>query len=536
MDMVPRRALPLGLLAACSAGFGITGDGSAPAAPREPRAAADADADADADHDSDAGTAADRDGDGWPNADDCEPGDATRYPGAPALCAGRTCGWDFCDSLCGGVACADEPSQNTVLQIVGDWYLPSTTDSMLVEDPAESPGGDFRGQLFYAADGAADGDTPLYRLVASAGQVDHMVSTDPTEGAPDYVLEGTLAHGWSAAKDGMDALVRYYSSSRYDHAAGFGSAAPAGYATEGALAWVYPRYGLADEDLATLSGAEVSLGLNRVAGGAAWSLRWGGVEFLSAYDFGRQLQVAFQMNGAGEADNPTEAGDAYAAPGDPEGWRHGSPLLDLSIDGRTVSTSTRPLQWLPGGFHAAAHDTTRNPVAWDGTFEKTIRLDHGGNPHVLAWTTTITFPETHGSLNIELATAYLPGSFDTFYTYDARTRTLADKTAGVPLGGCVDPSLDPDQRPEAGGVIVASASGSHALGVYRERPLSPSEGYGLCNFLYGETGSTDFSTSKWNLLERPPGGLDAGTYSWDFFLVVGTLADAVAAMDELHAR
>jgi len=46
----------------------------------------------------------DGDGDGWTDVDDCIPDDPLRYPGAPDLCTNRTCGWDFCGGLCGGVA------------------------------------------------------------------------------------------------------------------------------------------------------------------------------------------------------------------------------------------------------------------------------------------------------------------------------------------------------------------------------------------------------------------------------------------------
>jgi len=490
--------------------------------------------------DTDGGSSDDADGDGWADEEDCFPAEDDLYPGAPGLCDGRSCGWDFCGGLCGGVACAEQPTSNTVLQVVGSWYVRSTSDSVLTEDPSESPArATFLGQRFYAPDSSADGDVPIYRLYHRAPGTDaddHMASTSATEGSPDYSLEALLAHGWSSEREGTGLLTRYISTSPYDHDAAFEAEPPAGYAPEGGLAWVYPRYGTSDEELTTISGAEVTLGVNRVAGGAVWSLQWGGIEFLSAYDFGRQLQIAFQANGAGEGDNPTEAGDAHAAPSDPDGWRHGSPLLDIRTGTGTVWTRTRPLQWLPEGFHTAAHDTTRNPVAWDGTFEKDITLDYGGNPHIVAWTTRITLPEAHASLNIELATAYLTGRFDTFYTYDAATGSLVDKTAGIPHMNCVDPSIDPDQQPEAGGVILSTSTSSHALGIYRNRSLNSVEGYGLCGFLDGGTSPRDFATSKWNLLERPIGGLDAGTYSWDLFVVVGSLRDCVNAMDELYAR
>jgi hypothetical protein len=482
----------------------------------------------------------DRDGDGWSDDADCAPDDGAIYPASPALCAGRTCGWDGCGGQCGGVACVDQPSSNEILQIVTSWYRTPTSNALLSEDPNEAPSAStFRGQLFYAADDGTVGDVPLYRLYQAAPGSDiddHMVSVDPNEGAPSFSLEAVLAHGWSQPREGQAHLYRYLSTSPYDHDAGFGAPLPFGYALEGGLAWVYPRYGLEDEVLTTVAGSEVTLGLNAAAGGAVWSLVWGGQEFLSAYDFGRQLQIAFQMNGAGEADNPTEAGDRHATPSDPDGWRHGSPLLAMTTGPGTAWTRTRPLQWQPEQFHTGAHDTTRNPVAWNGTFEKELTLDEGGNPHVIGWTTRITFPEDHASLNIELATAYLTGQFTNFYTYDAATGRRTNKTASIPSMGCVDPSLDVDQRPEAGGVIVSTASGGHALGVYRRRALQPTEGYGLCNFPGGPTGPYDFATSKWNLLERPPGGLSAGTYTWRFFLVVGSLNDCTAAMDALYQQ
>jgi hypothetical protein len=481
----------------------------------------------------------DQDGDGYANADDCDDTDGAMYPGSAAACDGRTCGWDFCGGQCGGVACATGSTSNTVLQVVGNWYISGTSDAMLSEDPSESPsGGSFEGQLFYAADDTSGGDTPLYRLYqASPGNDadDHMASTSSSEGSPAFSLEGELAVGWAAEQPGTDLLCRYLSSSPYDHDAAFTSDPPSGYAAEGGLLWVYPRYGLDDEVLTTISGSEVDLGVNLVGGGAVWSLEWNGLEFLSAYDFGRQLQIAFQANNAGEDDNPTEAGDGHSSPSDAEGWRHGSPLLDITTGSGTVHTTTRPLQWHPEAFHTGAHDTTRNPVAWDGTFEKEITLDYGGNPHVIAWTTRIGLPQEQGALNIELATAYLTGRFNTFYTYDVAAGALTDKTSGIPLGGCVDPSDDPDQQPEAGGVIISTAAGDYAMGVYRNRGLNATEGYGLCSFLYGDTDPYDFSTSKWNLLERPTGGLDAGTFDWSFFIVVGTLADCVGAMDDLYA-
>ena len=482
----------------------------------------------------------DQDGDGVPADADCDDTDPAVYPGAPGLCDGKTCGWNGCDALC-GPACPANPSANTVLQVIGGWYLTGAEDSMLVADPDEGPAGTFEGALFYAAAGPEPGIHPMYRLVnhgSCAGTgCDHMMSLNPNEAAPDYTSEGALAWTWEAAGAGMDRLFRYYRASPYDHDAGFSSAPPVGYVQEGSLGWVYPRWGLADEDLVAVAGQEVALWANRVAGGAVWQIEWGGKRFLSEYDFGRQLQVALQLNGAGEGDNPTEAGDRWATPSDSVGWRHGSPLLSLAITGTTLSTTTHPLQWMPEGFYGGApYDTRANPVRWDGTISKEVTLDVDGDPRVIRWTTVLDLPQDQGQVNLELATAYLTGEFTRFWTYDVPSGALVEKTGQIPSFGCVDPSEDPDQRSEAGGVAISTAGAEHALGVYRRRPLNAVEGYGLCDFLDGiGTDPHQFSTSKWNLLERPTGGLAAGRHQWTLYVVVGALDDVVDAMHDLYA-
>ena len=66
--------------------------------------------------------------------------------------------------------------------------------------------------------------------------------------------------------------------------------------------------------------------------------------------------------------------------------------------------------------------------------------------------------------------------------------------------------------------------------------MNSNEGYGLCKFLEGGgTTASDSGTTKWNLLERPTGGLAAGSYEWELYLVVGSLAETRALMDQLYS-
>ncbi|MEE2829158.1 MAG: putative metal-binding motif-containing protein [Myxococcota bacterium] len=490
----------------------------------------------------------DDDGDGSPGCLDCNDADAALHPGAADLCDGRPCGWNGCDGLCGSGACPDNPSSNQVMQVVSSWYIPGAEDTVFTINPEEQPNGGgpavFQGQAFYGPVAVAPppGTHTLHRLdnwgTQTGSNRDHLVSLTTTEGSPDYAYSGPLSQAWDSPQDGTEELHRFLRTSPFDHSAGFLNSLPADYNQEGPLGQVYPRFGLDDEALVDLVGSEVTLTANRVAGGAIWQLHWQGMDFLNHYDFGRQLQIAMQLNGAGEGDNPTEAGDRHCTPGDPEGWRHGSPVVDLTVQGSTLSSETIPMQWQPEGFYGPTPFDTRSvPVLWNGRIGKEVELDFAGLPGLIKWTTHVQFPQDQGQVNLELATAYLNGNFSSFYTYDASSSALVDKSALIPEGGCVDPTGDPDQQHEAGGVILATPAGDYAMGVYRNRPLNAVEGYGLCRFLStGGTGPADFATTKWNLLERPTGGLSAGRYSWELYVLVGSLADVQALMDTLYTQ
>ena len=467
------------------------------------------------------------------------------------VCPGG-CGSDGCGGLCGGRACGNQPSLNLVLNAVAEWYQAGTEDTVFVTDPAEQPANAvFRGQFAYLASGGEPPDlVAINRLFngAAGAAADHMYSLNPDEGAPAYHYEGPL--GWVAAAPvlGTEMIHRAHRAEPFDHTLAFAGSIPAGYRDEGAMGYAYRRSGVQDVDMVELAGSEVTVGVNRVAGGSVWSLRWNGKEFVNRYDFGRQIQIAFQLNNAGEDDNPTEAGDSHATPETPAGWRHGSPLLSLELNpgGRTLSTLTQPLQWRPQNFIGGPQTQLAHPVMWLGNIGKQIWLDFQGMPRVIKWQTRITFPQDQGQLNIELVTAYLPGDFTTFHAYNAATDQLVDQTQRVidalrpinPAGnGCVDPSAHPDQRPDAGGVIFSTPNGRHAMGVYRNRRLSAIEGYGLCRFLGGaDVSPAGFATTKWNLLERPAGGLSAGTYTWDAYLVVGSVDNVRADMRQLYAN
>ena len=459
----------------------------------------------------------------------CESGQCK--PCSPS-CAGVLCGDDGCGGSCG--QCPDgaplNPAHNQVLNILGRFWMPNFGDGdhMTTTNPDENPGGTFEGQMFYVPAGNASGTHALFRLLASN---DHMDSAQAGEGG--YTTEFILGYPFDSPNLGLCEIRRWFSQAQTDHMTAFCNedAGAQGYQKEGVLGYGFPRHGNNCEVPIAVAGSGVTIVSNLAAGGAISELWWNGKQFINDYDYGRQVQIAFNQALPGETDNPTEGGDKWGCPGArPAGWAHGSIVLSYSVEQGRLTTLTSPLQWSPENFGGGRN----NPVRWLGTIGKTVELDFAQIPHAIKWTTTITFPGGANFLDLEIVTAYLNSEFNRFYAYDAFQQSLADMTSNVPNGGCLDPSQDARLRPIAGGVIISTSDGAYALGVYRRYGRN---NFGLCKFLgSGGTGKYGFQTTKWNVLQRQPNGISPGTHSFTVYLVVGTLQDAVSTMRTLFER
>jgi hypothetical protein len=421
------------------------------------------------------------------------------------------------------------PQDNIVLNILGRWYQPAQTNHISTISPSETPGGGtFEGQTFYIpATPAADRHT-FYRLFSSPA-FDHMDSTVPGEGG--YSTEGPLGYLYNTQVAGTAGVRRWYSPSAQDHLTGFVGETPGGYQGEAVMGYGYPRFGNQGEVPLSVQGSQVRVVANQVAGGAISELWWNGKQFVNDYDFGRQIQIAFNLQLPGETNNPTEGGDKHGWPGvKPAGWAHGSPLIGASIVGTTLQTTCQPLQWSPENFGGGPN----NPVIWKGTIGKQLDLDFAGFPRVIRWITNINFPSSSNFLDLEIVTAYLNSEFNTFYAYNAATNVLDSMTAAVPNNGCLDPSQDARLRPAAGGVLISTSDNNFALGVYRK---DAGNNFGLCKFLgSGSTGKYGFQTTKWNTLFRPGNGVTAGAHSYTAYLVVGTRDQVRTDMRNLYLQ
>jgi hypothetical protein len=103
----------------------------------------------------------------------------------------------------------------------------------------------------------------------------------------------------------------------------------------------------------------------------------------------------------------------------------------------------------------------------------------------------------------------MPPEFNRFLRFDSRKEKL------VPLDDGPGEQADP--------VVLATGSGSHAMGVYS--PDQPSPGFHEAG--YGRFRFPEEKVNKWNCVFRirEAKGVPAGEYSYRMFVIVGTLAD-----------
>ena len=222
--------------------------------------------------------------------------------------------------------------------------------------------------------------------------------------------------------------------------------------------------------------------------GAIHSLTWNGKEFIDSTDHGRQLQSASNLDCPDgsfipEVFNPTEAGSRA----DHVGPRSSSKLLTLSADGLELRTSSRMAFWLAPGEKSEGHPACNDRVLSDHLLTKRVRIGHAGNPHVIEYDITFTLPasERHSFAQFEAVTGYMPPDFARFWKYDAASRTLLPLDDG------------PGEQPMP--VVLATANGSHAMGIFTPEP---GPGYGRWRFRERAGGQVELRLPR----PRPEGG------------------------------
>lgn len=401
------------------------------------------------------------------------------------------------------------------MHVMGAWLL-NNGDRMSTLGPAEQPPGIFEGQLSYLPRDSAPGRTAVYRLYNPSSPIgDHMDSKMPGEGG--YRTEALLGYPFNSPLTATKGVRRLYKPTNGDHATVRDGDTISGYNGEGIFGYGYPRYGNTSTDLLKLSGDAVMISSNRVAGGAIWEWWWNGKQFISQYDYGRQIQSAVFFGKA----NPTEAGDMFSQSTIAAGWRHGSPLVTATNSGSSQTTATVPLDFVPGNFGGGQHQ----PVVWlNWQIGKTITLNFNGMPRVAKYVTTVVAESAQSSAQVEIPTIYTTGEFTRHFTYDAGLNSLVE----VFPTPCSDTNVALSNWNGAGAVIVATQNLSYAIGQYGRKPTSGGsvDYLTLWKFIGRACGNgtkpLEFASSKTSAV-RGPFNLPAGKSSYITYMASGTL-------------
>jgi hypothetical protein len=255
----------------------------------------------------------------------------------------------------------------------------------------------------------------------------------------------------------------------------------------------------------TYRGDPVTVRASDQFAGAIFSVTWRGVEFIDAFDHGRQLQSAAQFNGLRECYNPTEAG----ANADGGGRWSSSRLMSVAAKENQLETRTRMAFWLaPGEASPSCPGGARNTAALsDHAIAKTVTI----SKNVIANDVTFHVPRSYERADFEAVTAYLPAQFDTFWSYDPKADVI--KPLSTARGSQATP------------LVISTKDRRFALGVYSPslpQQTHPHSGYGWQRF------QTE-NVSKWSCVYRLR-NVQAGQYAFRCYAIVGSLDDVVATI------
>lgn len=258
---------------------------------------------------------------------------------------------------------------------------------------------------------------------------------------------------------------------------------------------------------------------NRVAG-AIHSLTWNGKEFINSTDHGRQLQSASNLDCGrpiqAETFNPTEAGSRADGAGD----KSSSKLLQIRAEGAELQTTTQMAYWLKPGEKSSGHPARNDKILSDQLLRKRVHIGHKTLPHAIEYEVTFTLPkgEKHTYAVFEALTGYMPDEFNRFWKFDAASGELKPMERGQGEQPCP--------------VVLSTASGSHAMGVYA--PEQPLAGFGKVG--YGRFRFAKEKVNKWNCVFRlrDAKGIKPGDYRFRMFVIVGSLADVRTTLQALQ--
>ena len=166
-----------------------------------------------------------------------------------------------------------------------------------------------------------------------------------------------------------------------------------------------------------------------------------------------------------------------------------------------------------------AKNTTRIS---DHLLTKRVQIGYRNLPNVIQYDVTFSLPvgEKHTHAVFEAVTGYMPAEFEVFQKYNSHSGEFEPLDDG------------PGEQPHP--VILATSSGSHAMGIYS--PEQPSRGYESAG--YGRFRFPQEKVVKWNCVFRrdDASGIAPGEYSFRNFVIVGDLPIVKESLQELHRQ
>jgi hypothetical protein len=267
-------------------------------------------------------------------------------------------------------------------------------------------------------------------------------------------------------------------------------------------------------------GSEIVITTTSRLAGAIHSLTWNGREFIDSFDHGRQLQSALNLDAgspiADETFNPTEAGSRDDGAGETSSSR----LLHLRTGPGNLETVNQMAFWLAPGEKSEENLAKNETILSNHLLTKRVRIGYKNLPHVIDYQVVFTVPtgERHTQATFEALTGYMPPEFERFWQFNSEREEL-------------DPLSDGPgeiERP----VVLATASGSHAMGIYSP----PRAALGMTGPTYGRFRFKAEKVVKWNCVfrVRDPGGIAPGGYPFRMFVLVGDLETVRDSLQKLQ--
>lgn len=287
-----------------------------------------------------------------------------------------------------------------------------------------------------------------------------------------------------------------------------------------ALATNWVAQGRADEHVSVPSGdaeirspyvgSEIVITTTTRLAGAIHSLTWKGQEFINSVDHGRQLQSASNFDAGSkftpETFNPTEAGSVD----DGAGPKSSSRLLHLIAHDNRLQTTTQMAFWLPPTGQSSGHPAKNKTTLSNHLLTKRVQIGYKDFPNVIQYDVTFGLPldEKHAYAQFEAVTGYMPIAFEAFWILNPENKQLE--------------ALSDGPGEQAFPVILATATGSHAMGIVARDPTP----IGMSGPGYGRFRFVPEKVVKWNCVYRlrdDSNGIAAADYSFRQWVVIGDL-------------